>query len=74
LDGLDGLDGLDASEQSNRNPDSAMKQPDRVCVVETASSECPKRNFISQHLFAGSNDLVCYLGDAGITNDNVAML
>lgn len=53
---------------------NAQKHPDRVCVIETASSESPERSFTYKQIFEASNVLAHHLRDAGVTNGDVVML
>jgi len=55
------------SEQARRNPD-------RICVVETKSSESPERSFTYKQIYEASNVLAHYLHDAGVTNGDVVMV
>ncbi|KAL8407464.1 hypothetical protein RB594_006333 [Gaeumannomyces avenae] len=50
------------------------KHPDRVCVVETKSSEGPERSYTYRQIFEASNVLAHYLHDAGVTNGDVVMI
>ena len=50
------------------------KHPDRICVVETKSSEAPERRFNYRQIFEASNVVAHYLHDAGITNGDVIMI
>ena len=44
---------------------NAEKHPDRICVVETKSSEGPERTFTYKQIYEASNTLAHYLHDAG---------
>lgn len=52
----------------------AQKNPDRVCVVETASSESPERVFTYRQIYEASNILAHHLHDAGVTNGDIVMI
>ena len=52
----------------------AKKHPDRICVVETESSEAPERRFTYKQIYEASNVLAHYLHDAGVTNGDVVMI
>lgn len=54
--------------------EAAKKHPDRICVVETKSSETPERRFSYRQIFEASNVVAHYLHDAGITNGDVVMI
>jgi L-aminoadipate-semialdehyde dehydrogenase len=54
--------------------ENAKKHPDRVCVVETKSSESPERSFTYKQIYEASNTLAHHLHDAGITNGDVVMI
>ncbi|KAI1001942.1 L-2-aminoadipate reductase large subunit [Podosphaera aphanis] len=54
--------------------ENARKYPDRICVVETESSESPERVFTYRQIFEASNLLAHYLRDNGIVNDDVVMI
>ncbi|KAH0542855.1 putative NRPS-like protein biosynthetic cluster [Glutinoglossum americanum] len=54
--------------------EAAKKHPDRVCVVETKSSEAPERRFTYKQIYEASNVLAHYLHDAGVTNGDVVMI
>ncbi|OAX80970.1 L-aminoadipate-semialdehyde dehydrogenase [Emergomyces africanus] len=54
--------------------ENAKKHPDRVCVVETKSSEAPERKFTYRQIYEASNTLAHYLHDAGVTNGDVVMI
>jgi L-2-aminoadipate reductase len=54
--------------------ENAKKHPDRVCVIETKSSESPERRFTYRQIFEASNLLAHYLHDAGVTNGDVVMI
>jgi L-2-aminoadipate reductase len=51
---------------------NAKKHPDRVCVVETKSSESPERSFTYKQIFEASNTLAHYLHDAGTSSRKTA--
>ena len=53
---------------------NAKDHPDRICVIETKSSQSPKRSFTYQQIFEASNVVAHYLHDARITNDDVVMI
>ena len=50
------------------------KEPDRICVVETKSSEAPERRFTYRQIFEASNVVANYLHDAGIASGDVVMI
>ena len=52
----------------------ARQHPDRVCVIETKSSEAPKRTFTYKQIYEASNALAHYLHDVGVTNGDVVMI
>ncbi|KAI8953232.1 putative aminoadipate protein [Xylaria longipes] len=52
----------------------AEAHPDRVCVVETASSTTPERRFTYREVYEATNTLAHYLHEAGITNGDVVMI
>ncbi|KAI0551905.1 putative aminoadipate protein [Xylaria curta] len=52
----------------------AEAHPDRVCIVETASSTTPERRFTYREVYEATNTLAHYLHDAGITNGDVVMI
>lgn len=52
----------------------AKKYPDRICVVETKTSETPERRFTYKQIYEASNVLAHYLHDSGITNGDVVMI
>lgn len=52
----------------------ARQHPDRICVVETKSSEGPERSFTYKQIYEASNVLAHYLHDSGITNGDVVMV
>ncbi|KAK2787436.1 large subunit of alpha-aminoadipate reductase [Emmonsiellopsis sp. PD_33] len=54
--------------------EAAKNHPDRVCVVETKSSEAPERSFTYRQIYEASNTLAHYLHDAGVTNGDVVMI
>ncbi|KAI9762933.1 MAG: putative NRPS-like protein biosynthetic cluster [Geoglossum simile] len=54
--------------------EAAKKHPDRVCVVETGSSEAPERRFTYKQIYEASNVLAHFLHDAGVTNGDVVMI
>ena len=54
--------------------ENAKKYPDRVCVVETKSSESPERQFTYKQIYEASNVLAHYLHNAGVTNGDVVMI
>ncbi|KAI6361410.1 hypothetical protein MCOR25_006506 [Pyricularia grisea] len=53
---------------------NVQKHPERVCVIETESSEAPERIFTYKQIFEASNVLAHYLHDAGVTNGDVVMI
>ena len=53
---------------------NARKHPDRLCIVETKTSESPERAFTYRQIFEASNLLAHYLHDAGIGNGDVVMI
>ncbi|KLU90552.1 L-aminoadipate-semialdehyde dehydrogenase [Magnaporthiopsis poae ATCC 64411] len=53
---------------------NTQKHPDRVCVVETKSSEGPERSYTYRQIFEASNVLAHYLHDAGVTNGDIVMI
>lgn len=52
----------------------ANKNPDRTCVVETASSESPERRFTYRQIYEASNILAHHLVGAGVKNGDVVMI
>ena len=54
--------------------EAAKKHPDRICVVETKSSESPERTFTYKQIYEASNTLAHYLHEAGVTNGDVVMI
>jgi L-aminoadipate-semialdehyde dehydrogenase len=58
----------------SRFSEMAKKHPDRVCVVETKSSEAPERRFTYRQIYEASNLLAHHLHDAGVTNGDVVMI
>ncbi|KAI9777091.1 MAG: large subunit of alpha-aminoadipate reductase, partial [Geoglossum umbratile] len=54
--------------------EAAKKHPDRICVVETKSSEASERRFTYKQIYEASNVLAHYLHDAGVTNGDVVMI
>jgi L-aminoadipate-semialdehyde dehydrogenase len=54
--------------------EAAKRHPDRICVVETKSSEAPERRFTYRQIYEASNVLAHYLHDAGVTNGDVVMI
>ena len=50
------------------------RHPDKVCVVETKSSEGPERSFTYRQIYEASNVLAHHLHKAGITNGDVVMI
>ena len=50
------------------------KHPDRICVVETESSETTERRFTYRQIFEASNVVAHYLHNAGITNGDIVMI
>lgn len=54
--------------------ENAKEHPDRICVVETASSQSPERRFTYKQIYEASNILAHHLHDAGITNGDVVMI
>jgi L-aminoadipate-semialdehyde dehydrogenase len=54
--------------------EAAKSHPDRICVVETKSSEGPERRFTYKQIYEASNILAHYLRDAGVTNGDVVMI
>ena len=54
--------------------EAAKRQPDEICVIETATSEAPERRFTYRQVYEASNALAHYLHDAGITNGDVVMI
>lgn len=65
--------GYDGSIQE-RFTENAKKHPDRICVVETATSKTPERSFTYKQIWEASNILAHYLHDNGVTNDDVVMI
>ena len=53
---------------------NAENHPDRVCVIETKSSETPERTFTYRQIHEASNLLAHYLHDAGVENGDVVMV
>jgi L-2-aminoadipate reductase len=54
--------------------ENARKYPDRLCVVETKSSESAERRYTYKQIYEASNVLAHYLHDAGVTNGDVVMI
>lgn len=54
--------------------EAVKRHPDRICVVETKSSESPERTFTYRQIYEASNVLAHYLHDAGVTNGDVVMI
>ena len=54
--------------------ENAKRHPDRICVVETKSSQTPERVFTYKQIYEASNTLAHYLHDAGITNGDVVII
>ncbi|ORY56133.1 L-aminoadipate-semialdehyde dehydrogenase-like protein large subunit [Pseudomassariella vexata] len=52
---------------------NAKKHPDRLCVVETASSFSPRREFLYRQIDEASNVLAHHLVQAGVQRDEVVM-
>jgi L-2-aminoadipate reductase len=52
----------------------AREHPDRICVVETESSQGPERSFTYKQIYEASNVLAHYLHDSGVTNGDVVMV
>lgn len=50
------------------------KDPDRICVIETKTSETPERRFTYRQIFEASNILAHHLHDAGVSNGDVVMI
>jgi L-aminoadipate-semialdehyde dehydrogenase len=53
---------------------NAAKHPDRSCVVETASSISPERNFTYKHINESSNIVAHHLVNNGVQRGEVVML
>lgn len=53
---------------------AAQKHPERVCVVETESSQSPERRFTYRQIYEASNLLAHYLHEAGVSNGDVVMI
>lgn len=58
-------------EHFSRN---AQQHPDRVCVVETKTSESPERTFTYKQIYEASNTLAHHLHEAGVSNGDVVMI
>jgi non-ribosomal peptide synthetase component F len=52
----------------------AKQHPDRLCVIETKSSEAPERTFTYKQIYEASNVLAHYLHDSGVGNGDVVMI
>ena len=52
----------------------ARQHPDKICVIETKSSEAPERTFTYKQIYEASNVLAHYLHDAGVTSGDVVMI
>lgn len=63
-----------AGSIQSRFSEAAQKQPDEICVIETASSTSPERRFTYKQIYEASNTLAHYLHDAGVTNGDVVMI
>ncbi|KAI9733546.1 MAG: large subunit of alpha-aminoadipate reductase [Cirrosporium novae-zelandiae] len=53
---------------------NALRHPDRLCVIETASPSSPRREFTYRHINEASNVLAHHLLKAGIERDEVVMV
>ncbi|KAM0341447.1 hypothetical protein ACHAPQ_000538 [Fusarium lateritium] len=53
---------------------NAEAHPERVCVVETKTSETPERQFTYKQIYEASNILAHHLTEAGVTNGDVVMI
>ena len=54
--------------------DNARKYPDRICVVETASSMMPQREFSYKQIDEASNLIAHHFLQRGIQRDEVIMI
>ena len=54
--------------------ENAEKHPDRLCVVETASSSAPRRDFTYRQIFEASCQLAHKLTASGIERGDVVMI
>ncbi|RYO93159.1 hypothetical protein DL766_005694 [Monosporascus sp. MC13-8B] len=63
-----------SGEQSTESPlPTAKKHPERLCVVETASSASPRREFTYRQIDEASNILAHHLVQSGIQRNEVVM-
>lgn len=53
---------------------NARKHPDRACVVETATSKTPERNFTYKQIFEATSVLSHHLVSNGIQRGEVVMI
>ena len=53
---------------------NARKHPDRLCVVETASNNSPRREFTYRHIFEASCQLAHKLVSSGVERGEVVMI
>jgi L-2-aminoadipate reductase len=53
---------------------NAREHPDRICVVETKSSEAPERTFTYRQIYEATNIVAHHLHTAGVTNGDVVMI
>ena len=58
----------------DRFAQNAMRFPDRVCVVETASREARQRQFTYQHIHFASNVIAHHFLQHGIERGEVIMI
>ena len=58
----------------DRFADNARKYPDRLCVVETASSNTPQREFSYKQIDEASNLIAHHFLQRGIQRDEVIMI
>ena len=54
--------------------ENAKKHPDRICVVETKSSESPERSFTYRQICEAANILGHHLQNAGVQHNDVVMI
>lgn len=54
--------------------ENAQKHPDRICVVETKSSESPERIFTYRQIHEASNLVAHHLHEAGVEHGDVVMI
>jgi L-aminoadipate-semialdehyde dehydrogenase len=53
---------------------NARKHPERACVVETATSKTPERNFTYKHIFEATCILAHHFVQSGIQRGDVVMI